>query len=142
MPQFILPLGDPPGPATFASLDAFTQGYVEALFFTDASDPDDGDLQDATFAELAPDALRTIEHQCTAFQVNNAKLLSRAYDRDDYSEVQAGRDFWFTRNRHGAGFWDRTQLAAGKLGDRLSEACKLHHECYVYRGGDGQVHMG
>lgn len=39
---------------------------------------------------------------------------------EPYTEIQAGRDFWFTRNGHGVGFWDR---GLGEIGDLLSERC-------------------
>jgi len=140
MPEFILDHGTHDAGLRFKALDGFTQGYIEALFFTDASDPDDGDLQDATVHDLAPDTWDAIAHDCKAFQEANAELLAAAYDRDDYSPEQAGRDFWFTRNGRGVGFWDRAQLDAGKLGDKLSDACR-HRGVDVYRGDDKLVHL-
>lgn len=140
MPEFILDKGSPQGARSFAALDSFTQGYVEALFFTDASDPDDGDLADATVADLAPETIAKIVAECAAFQTANAELLAQAYDRDDYSETQAGRDYWFTRNGHGVGFWDRQQLDEGGLGDKLSAACR-HDTRDVYRGDDRLVYL-
>jgi hypothetical protein len=145
MPEFILDHGSPEGSRTFASLDAFTQGYVEAMFFTNMSDSDDGDLEYATVADLAPETFERIKRDCARFQEENADLLAQAYDREDYSEEQAGRDFWFTRNGHGVGFWDRKQLDAGDLGDALSERCgwrsKSFHELSPYLGDDGCVYL-
>lgn len=143
MPEFILDHGTPEAARAFAQLDAFTQGYIEAMFFTDASDPDDGDLQDATTAELAPDTLAQIVAECSDFQTRHAALLAQAYACADYGPEQAGRDFWFTRNGHGAGFWDRDQL--DELGDALSELCgwraPAFHEINLYRGDDGKVYL-
>ena len=124
MPEFVLNHGSPEASKQFAALDSFTQGYIEAMFFTDASDPDDGDLQNATFADLAPKTLTKIIADCAAFQAANAELLERAYALGEaqlcYNETRAGHDFWLTRNGHGAGFWDR---GLGEVGDALSEAC-------------------
>jgi hypothetical protein len=36
---------------------------------------------------------------------------------------QVGEDFWLTRNRHGAGFWDR---GLGEVGLRLTEAARVY----------------
>lgn len=125
MPEFILDTG---GAVTqswrWVDLDAFTQGYVEALFFTD-SGPDEGQLGDAGFADLAPEALQTIITDCARFQTDPSAepLLAIAYECYDYSAEQAGRDFWFTRNGHGVGFWDREQLGAGALGEALAACC-------------------
>ena len=47
-----------------------------------------------------------------------------------------GHDFWLTRNRHGAGFWDR---GLGELGERLTEACRPYGEVNLYVTDDGKV---
>lgn len=132
-------------------LDAFTQGYLEALFFTECepgttAEDHDPETQsslpgDTTFDDLSPDALEKIVTDCTAFQDANAELLEQAYScRDglcgEYDTEQAGRDYWLTRNGHGAGFWDR---GLGTIGDALADACR-HQEVWVYVGDDGQVY--
>jgi len=83
---------------------------------------------------------------------------------DSYDDEQAGRDFWFTRQGHGVGFWDRKALevdlfpdinpapglggwrvwdenreqgpCAGSIGDGLSDAAKAIGEtyCEISRG--------
>ncbi len=120
----------------FTDLDAFTQGYIEALFFTEnepgttrdervttrgtvrksweagAREGQHKDMPgDYGFADLAPDALASIIQDCAKFQADNVALLALAYQRD-YDAAQAGRDYWFTRNGHGVGFWDREALSA------------------------------
>lgn len=104
----------------FCDLDAFAQGYIEAMFFTECEPGTDADSHDPEtqsalhgecgFADLAPEALAHIVAQCAAFQRDSAPLLEKAVVRD-YDSAQAGRDFWFTRNGHGVGFWDREELA-------------------------------
>lgn len=83
----------------FCDLDAFTQGYIEALFFTESSpayDSEewfsdeckaaqeegraDGNIPgDTGFSDLAPDSLARIIADCAAFQADNAELLELAY---------------------------------------------------------------
>lgn len=146
MPEFILDTSGTvpiagrrvlPNPAEFTrwdQLDAFTQGYIEALFFTEneqgttreervtsrgtvrkawAKREAEGQQKDMPgdygFSDLAAETLADIVKDCAAFQRNAAPLLARAYARD-YAADQAGRDFWFTRNGHGVGFWDRREL--------------------------------
>ena len=58
---------------------------------------------------MAPEALLDIIKDCNAFQERAADLLESAYARD-YNAEQAGRDFWYTRNGHGLGFWYREEL--------------------------------
>lgn len=128
----------------FTALDAFTQGYIEAMFFTEsagsqftkanwntpktqeaiAEGTSDGNLpNDAGFSDLSPKSLKEIKADCRLFQRVHKRLLMQAYERAGYSEERAGHDFWLTRNGHGAGFWDRDELKADNLGRRLADAC-------------------
>lgn len=114
-------------PDPLDALDEFTQGYVDALFFTDnAVNAEDGrtfELQaeseedenegqfpaSASGEDIAADTLALIIADCAEFQTVNAALLAQAYARD-YSAARAGHDFWLTRNHRGAGYWDRSEL--------------------------------
>ena len=146
MPEFHLDHGTPEAARTFASLDSFTQGYIEAMFFTNASDPDDGDLDGATFAELAPESLAKIIADCEAFQAGlprdslGRSLLDLAYDYapNEYDAERAGNDYWYTRNGHGTGFWDR---GLGEVGEALATAAR-YSNVDLYRGDDGQIYLG
>jgi len=72
MPEFEMPHGDAPD---WRALDDFTQGYIEALFFTNTGTGDDDDLADVTFADLAPETLQGIKADCAAFQRANDVYL-------------------------------------------------------------------
>lgn len=131
MPESILEIGSVEHQRDFNALDGFTRGYIEALFFTDEEqlcEDSDGEREMPSvafdmatmesrfvggnsfgFADLATSALESIIRDCEAFQRTNAALLELAYARD-YDAEQAGRDFWFTRNGHGVGYWDRKVL--------------------------------
>jgi len=137
MPEFIMPMGDPKAEQLFHDLPAFTRGYIEAMFFTNSGSGDDGDMEHATFADLAPEALEAIKAECAAFETKHALLLDGAYGHDDYDAESAGRDFWYTRNGHGVGFWDR---GLGHVGDLLSDAAR-HSERSPYMGDDGLVYI-
>jgi len=139
MPEFQLPHGSLEAGVKLTTRDAFTQGYVEAMFFTDAS-PDSEDCADATVSDLSADAWRKIDADCAKFQADAAPLLALAYERD-YDAAQAGRDFWYTRNGHGVGFWDREALEDGGLGDQLSEVAKCYGGANLYRGDDTEMYL-
>lgn len=148
MPEFVLDMGDDDAARLFDDLDEFTQGYVEAMFWTDTgSDYEEEELDRASFAELAPEALATIARECIEWQNKNYGALRLACLQDGYDMQQAGVDFWLTRNGHGAGFWDREELQAVKLGrhndkglgDVLSERCR-HSDRSIYRGDDGLIY--
>jgi predicted aminopeptidase len=139
MPQFILDTGTPEAAHTYSKLDTFTRAYIEAMFFTDANS-DSEELADASFAELAPETLQSIIKDCTDFQTSFAELIERACALGwmTYDEASAGHDFWFTRNGHGTGFWDR---GLGDVGNELTEMSKPYGEVSLYRGDDGLIYL-
>ena len=129
-----------------ATCDDFTQGYLEcALWASTDPDSESGDCLDARceLEDIAPEALHSAVSDCKAFQRDNAADLEaycadRSHRPEDGSAMaHAGHDFWLTRNRHGAGFWDR---GLGAVGDRLSEAARPYGEADLYVGSDGKVH--
>lgn len=190
MPEFVLDTSgrvaihgrrSTPNPAEFTAwehLDSFTQGYIEALFFTEGEPsisrdddvfinrgPSDAEPRselwegeyegehkaipgDYGFADLAPETLAQIIEDCREFQASDdaGAVLFRVYESDrDYSPEQAGRDFWFTRNGHGVGFWDRADLEPGddiegNPGEELSAAARKRGEVWAHLGDDGRVH--
>ena len=145
MPQFELDESGTVEGLEFADLPAFVQGYIEAMFFTndagsvsmvnwnDAEVQEDlregcldGELPgDAGFSDIYPGSLKTAIEECEAFQKEAESLLEQAYERD-YDATQAGRDFWFTRCGHGVGYWDRDQLEAEELGDKLTAIAETY----------------
>lgn len=130
----------------WCDLDSFTQGYIEAAFFTstdtqyDRDDWDSDECQegleqgtidgtipsDSGFSDIDPESLGAIIRDCRVFQQLYSELLALAYERDDYDATQAGRDYWYTRNGHGVGYWDRSQLDSDGLGEKLTNASEYH----------------
>lgn len=145
MPAFVLETVG--APAWFAKLERrapFIAGYVEALFFTDSADPGiegEGLPRELGVGALSPDAWRRIFRDCRHFQQRARLTLAAAYAGGEYDESQAGRDFHFTRNGHGVGFWDRRQLADG-LGDRLTRIAGRFGSVDSYVGDDGRIYLG
>ncbi len=94
---------------------------------------DGGEPLDANYdaSDLAPEALATMRGDCLDFYVANVALI---VERNAYL---AGTDFWLTRNRHGAGFWDGGWCFNGKA---LSDAAHAYGETYLYIGDDGKIH--
>lgn len=165
MPEYHLDVHDDHD--TWRKLDSFTQGYIEAMFFTETSPAfsfsdiekdreawldaeregqSDGTIpSDATFADLAPESLASIIADCRKFQEQHDVSLQCAYSRGGskgyYDSEDAGRDFWYTRNGHGVGFWDR---GLDEVGAKLSEVCG-HGTAFsnrdVYLGDDNKVHL-
>jgi hypothetical protein len=143
MPKFIL--NTPPRrkpPHAFYGLSEFSKAYVEALFFTNGDTGDDNEnlLNDLGVEKLTRDAVANIARDCEAFLSTimpdgcfAQQWLARAAEQFDYSDEQAGHDFWFSRQGHGVGFWDR---GLGELGEGLHKAARGRGEAYceTYRG--------
>jgi hypothetical protein len=116
MSQFILN-DSAPRTHAFYALDKFARSYVEAMFFTngDTSDDNENRLNDMGVERLTRASVTAIKRDCDAFKQtimpDGCFLLQwLARIEDDYSIEQAGCDFWFTRQGHGVGFWDRKEL--------------------------------
>jgi hypothetical protein len=148
MSEFILDYGTPDAEARVKACSPFVRGYIEAMFFTDTGTGDDAEnnLEHANVHELSASAWERITRDCENFQSYAKAWLIHAYEADDYSEEQAGRDFWYTRNGHGVGFWDRPQLEhtawhrKDSLGNALSEMCERYGDATLYRGDDGHLY--
>ena len=134
MPEFVLDQGAQS--ARFASLDAFTQGYIEAMFFTADEEIGEG----AGLDDLSSAAWGRIRQDCCAFQEGAAHLLELAYGHESgYEPMQAGRDFWYTRNGHGTGFWNR---GLGRIGRDVAKWTTFWFSgCSLYRGDDGELYL-
>jgi hypothetical protein len=115
-------------------LDAFTRAYLIAALWS--STDDDGDPLDSLYdlRDFSDEAIKKAIEDTTAFQEENEEDLSDAQGDDE----QHGHDFWLTRNRHGAGFWDR---GYGAVGDRLTDAAEAWGEVWLYVGDDGELHF-
>lgn len=127
-------------------LEAFTIGYAHAMLWANTRADDE---TTKTYPELwqtpshgwqleafTPEARASVESDCRDFFATNLRDLA-AYARVDSSSWRfltgrddelnayscAGHDFALTRNRHGAGFWDR---GMGELGERLSVAARAY----------------
>lgn len=79
----------------------------------------------ADIDDINADTIRNAARDVVAF-----RRLAGA-DLQGISPSQAGRDFWLTRNRHGAGFWDR---GLGERGERLSDAARSFGSVALFVG--------
>lgn len=130
-------------------LQAFTIGYAHGMLWANTQsirngEPAEEDVhpewwqspvrgwQLKAFTDAAQESIET---DCRDFFAANLRDL-RAYARHETVALHgpideldayecAGHDFAFTRNGHGAGFWDR---GMGDLGERLTDAAKAYGE--------------
>lgn len=123
-------------------LDTFTKAYIEAAL---GSETDDNNVpldKNYELDDIAESSLELIIEDCRKFQENNQNLITdENYLRATQHEVEAmaGHDFWLTRNRHGAGFWDGDwDEPAASL---LTEAAHAAGESNLYLGDDDRLYV-
>lgn len=117
-------------------LDTVTRGYIQALYFTDTG----GDSDIPNGAELADQTVISCLADCAAFlsYCEKCNLISEYKKLPGVSWDSFGIDFWFTRNGHGVGFWDR---GYGEIGDKLSTACEEFKSVDAYLGDDSLIYF-
>ena len=95
-------------------MSEFLDAYITCALWSsnDESDESGGQPMDSNYSEsdIAPETLAEMTGDCERFCSENAALLESACERPGYNMARAGHDFWLTRNGHGAGFWDRSEL--------------------------------
>lgn len=168
MPEFILDHGDAETAKVFRGLDSFTQGYIEAMFFTDCEhgtvrpDPDEATTHrtwnpeensslpgDVSFADLAPATLARIVDDCLAFQERYSSAIDDArelvpggdgfkYGHEALTEQRLGNLFWYARQGHGVAFTDDGDAPCLKV---LQGASKLWRQTDSDLGDDGLIYL-
>lgn len=100
-------------------IDKFTTAYATCALWSSTDDNEEPLDNNYNIDDISPTTLTQMIADCADFQTANAGLL----DHVDVSLEQAGHDFWLTRNRHGAGFWDR---GLGVIGGQLTKAAHAY----------------
>ena len=94
--------------------ERFFRSYLEAIYFTETGDTDQ------------PEAGDELHEQCLVKESEDCRKFFNAYhELFEGNEGQAAHDFWFTRNGHGVGFWDRPELYGERNAEELTRACKF-----------------
>lgn len=123
-------------------MDSFTTAYFEAALWStaDESNEQGGEPLDRNYGidDFAPETRDKMIADAADFQERFGELIADDDPAGRYGPwEQAGHDFWLTRNRHGAGFWDGDWP---KHGDELAAASKEYGEFDLYVGDDGLIY--
>lgn len=110
-------------------------------YWAEDEDPEPFDSW-ASRDDIAAESVQSMREDCAAM-IDGAKDVVGSEWWDD---EQFGHDFWLTRNRHGAGFWDRHYGdERGSLedaaGDKLTKMAHIYGESDLYTGDDGKVYV-
>ena len=99
----------------------FIAAYLEAVDFTELGE----EGQPPIGADIDEDFLRESVIDCLAFYSRISCYLS------DDNITQAGHDFWFTRNGHGVGFWDRPKVYGDTYAEKFTKIAESFGEAYA-----------
>lgn len=135
-------------------LDTFFAAYLECALWAsdDDSTPQGGEPLDKnhTAEDIADETLDKMREDCIDFMTahpEESDIPAMLSVLDDDGLKRAGYDFWLTRNRHGAGFWDGDWDNLKKFGGEganWGEALTKRSEPYgafdLYIGDDGKVY--
>jgi len=123
-------------------LDEFVAHYTETALWAE-TDGDGTPLDDEKYSDaaLAPEAKYQFQQDCSRFLIEYSKIVAGLDDavlRLFPPESRIPHDFWLTRNRHGAGFWDGDYPK--EVGEALTKLAHSFGECDLYVGDDGQIY--
>ena len=113
--------------------ESFFRQYLETALWSSMDNEGQYALDESYYTDdIAPATLAAMRADCDAFYDANQEIIDR------YDCETCGQDFWLTRNRHGAGFWDGDYLKED--GRMLTEASKAFGETWLYIGDDGLIY--
>ena len=124
--------------ATRKAFNEFFNGYVECALWSSNDDRDKPLDANYSKSDIAKDSLREMKRDCVKFMRAEKKDLFDFKLEVGRQWSSLGHDFWLTRNRHGAGFWDRGD---GDAGSRLTDAAHDYGSSDLYVGDDGKIHV-
>ena len=114
-------------------LDKMLNSYIETALWSSIDDNDQPFDDNYSPDDLAPETITQMRSDCEDF------LQANATDIDNLDIERVGHDFWLTRNRHGAGFWDGDYVEP--IGQRLTDASHVYGEVNLYVGDDGLIYQ-
>ena len=117
-------------------ISLFELAYIDCALWSSTDDNDAPLDSNYERADIAPETLSRMIADCKRFQTEQAGNLEQYAIDTGEQDSQAGHDFWLTRNRHGAGFWESNS----PMGAVLTEACHAFGEFNLYVGDDGMIY--
>jgi hypothetical protein len=122
---------------TRPTLDQFTRAYLKCALWT--SDPyahisgEWSEHDDWTIDNIDDASIARAVDVCADFQTANRADLDELNDTFHIDDARHGHDFWLTRNRHGAGFWDRGyELLNKDIARRLTDNAHAYGSADVF----------
>lgn len=105
-------------------LKDFQRSYIEAMIFAN---------EEVEGKPISSETYKKIQEDCKKFYTEN-KYYINGHIND------AGKDFYFTRCRHGTGFWAYPEIYGVEFAEILTNKAHSEGEFEIYLGDDGKVH--
>jgi hypothetical protein len=118
-------------------IDGFLTSYLETAVWSSIDDKNQPLDDNYDSDDFAPEALSESRADCLAFLAENRSMLEPIADNETIS--RAGHDFWLTRNRHGAGFWDGDW--SDEIGKALTESSRAYGSVEIMPADDGKLYV-
>ena len=79
--------------------DMFTSSYIETALWSSSDESEEPLDKNYSAKDIDPNTIKRMGNDAFEFLRQNWELVKM-------NLIEAGHDFWLTRNGHGAGFWD------------------------------------
>jgi hypothetical protein len=135
-----------------SNISQMLQGYLEAVVFTGAMvdeesanacgieyNESDPTIYSFSINDITPSATTRAEEDCLEFVKKAGDLLAGhnlPHGEPIWDDV--GRNFWLSRNGHGAGFFDKTR-EFGDSAEPLQELARGFPEAYPFLLNNGDI---
>ena len=110
--------------------------YLETALWSSTDDDDNPLDRKYSILDIDRVSLHEQEVQLERF-MNQAAILAPSLYEYDLTDI--AHDFWLTRNRHGAGFWDGDYNES--VGELLTALSHRFGECDLYVGDNGKLYF-
>ncbi len=107
-------------------LETMTEHYIIAALWSCSMDNEESFDTVYSPHQIDPTSKTRCTEACDEFQALAGELLN------NWTPEQAGHDFWLSRNGHGAGFFDRSEIAKKETCEALQDICRRFGERYCY----------
>lgn len=135
--------------------DSFVEGFIDAMLqttsptFTHMTEEEqeeeygnlDRSLMEYEYdvSDISDKCIEKMIDECDKFRDMAGDLISQAND-NGMSDSDIGSDFWLTRNRHGAGFWDG-DYGDKELGEKLTDIAHKFSELWPTIDENEEIHV-
>jgi hypothetical protein len=123
-------------------LSPFVRSYIETALWSSTDDTGTPlDSAEHSGTELAESTIQRFIADCEKFETESDPIINSVTEYHAASLLSRqpiAHDFWLTRNRHGAGFWDGDYPEP--IATQLTDLAHSFGECDLYIGDDGKIY--